>query len=59
MEFDMNGCIAKRKDVYYVRLTYYHYLWDRDNGAIVPGTKQEHEAFSAYLKDVTWQKEKE
>ena len=24
MEFDMNGCIAKRKDVYYVRLTYYY-----------------------------------
>ena len=23
IEFDMNGCIAKRKDVYYVRLTYY------------------------------------
>ena len=34
----------------------YQYLWDRENGTIVPGTKQEHEAFSAYLKDVTWHK---
>ena len=37
----------------------YQYLWDRGDGSIVPGTKQEHEAFCAYLKDVTWQKAKE
>lgn len=34
----------------------YQYLWDRDNGSIVSGTKQEHEAFSAHLKDATWHK---
>ena len=34
----------------------YQYLWDRSNGSIVAGTKQEHEAFSAYLKDATWHK---
>ena len=37
----------------------YQYLWDRSTGAIVPATKQEHEAFSAYLKEITWQKENE
>ena len=35
----------------------YQYLWDRGNGTIVAATKQEHEAFAAYLKEVTWQKE--
>ena len=35
----------------------YQYLWDRGNGTIIPATKQEHEAFSAYLKEATWQKE--
>ena len=35
----------------------YQYLWDRNTGAIVPGTKQEHEAFSAYLKEITWHAE--
>ena len=34
----------------------YQYLWDRSTGAIVPETKQEHEAFSAYLKEITWHK---
>ena len=34
----------------------YQYLWDRGNGTIVPATRQEHEAFSAYLKEVTWHK---
>ena len=34
----------------------YQYLWDRSDGSIVAGTKQEHEAFSAYLKDATWHK---
>lgn len=34
----------------------YQYLWDREGGAIVSGTRQEHEAFSAYLKEVTWHK---
>ena len=37
----------------------YQYLWDRGNGTIIPATKQEHEAFSAYLKEVTWQKAEE
>ena len=37
----------------------YQYLWDRGNGTIIPTTKQEHEAFSAYLKEVTWQKAEE
>ncbi len=35
----------------------YQYLWDRGNGSIVPGTKQEHETFTAYLKEVTWHKD--
>jgi hypothetical protein len=34
----------------------YQYLWDRGNGSIVAGTKEEHIAFSAYLKEVTWHK---
>ena len=35
----------------------YQYLWDRDSGSIVAGTKEEHIAFSAYLKEITWHKE--
>ncbi len=34
----------------------YQYLWDRGNGSIVTGTQQEHESFSAYLKQATWHK---
>ena len=34
----------------------YQYLWDVGNGSIVPGTQQEHIAFSAYLHEVTWHK---
>ena len=32
----------------------YQYLWDVSSGAIIPETQQEHEAFSAYLKQMTW-----
>ena len=34
----------------------YQYLYDVNNGQIVAGTKQEHEAFATYLKEVTWRK---
>ena len=34
----------------------YQYLWDRGNGSIITGTQQEHESFSAYLKQATWHK---
>ena len=35
----------------------YQHLWDRSTGAVVPASKLEHEAFAAYLKEVTWHKE--
>ena len=35
----------------------YQHLWDRSTGAIAPASKLEHEAFAAYLKEVTWHKE--
>ena len=35
----------------------YQHLWDRSSGAVVAASKQEHEAFAAYLKEVTWHKE--
>lgn len=34
----------------------YQHLWDRGSGAIAPASKLEHEAFAAYLKEVTWHK---
>ena len=34
----------------------YQHLWDRGTGAVVPASKLEHEAFAAYLKEVTWHK---
>ena len=34
----------------------YQHLWNVGNGAILPASKQEHEAFAAYLKEVTWHK---
>ena len=37
----------------------YQYLWERSDGSIVAGTRQEHEAFSAYLKEVTWHSTKD
>ncbi len=33
----------------------YQHLWDRASGVILPASKLEHEAFAAYLKEVTWQ----
>ena len=32
----------------------YQHLWSPSSGSIVPETQQEHEAFAAYLKVVTW-----
>ena len=37
----------------------YQYLWERSDGSIVAGTRQEHEAFSAYLKEVSWHSTKD
>ena len=35
----------------------YQHLWDRSTGSILAASKQEHESFSAYLKEVTWHKD--
>ncbi len=35
----------------------YQYLYDPANGQIIAGTKQEHEAFVAVLKEATWHKD--
>ena len=34
----------------------YQHLWDRSTGVVLASSKQEHEAFAAYLKDVSWHK---
>ena len=59
---------TRNKDVLYRSLKYtesldkcvgitvfcYQHLWDRSTGAVVSSTQQEHQAFAAYLKVVTW-----
>ena len=35
----------------------YQHLWEISNGSVKAASKEEHEAFAAYLKEVSWHKE--
>lgn len=47
---DLDKCVG-------VTVFCYQHLWNLNTGSVLPETREEHEAFAAYLKEISWCKD--